>query len=323
MATELEIANIALDNLGENDVTSSEYNAGTKTKALKKIKAKIANLKRAFLRLHPWNAAARRSLAIPLYNTLTITVEYPDGTSTEDTLTYQSTDYAYEATNREWVGTDYGFRRDTNGRWWFMDDTLTTPYNYNDNYKSYSCQSPYVFPEKTWNTDWDETDTAVRKLVSISYSDLNDSCRTIHGYSSKVLKPVSYSATARPIRFLGCSSISNRDLRVEGDYIHIGEGVNEFIFIDDIDYEDFDDLMVQAFGIYLAANVTWSIEQDKGNLEALQMLFRKAKSQAATIDSQEDGTYQLNVDAWESARDGYSGRPDRFFNYQPTTVTQR
>jgi len=322
MATELEIVNAALLHLGQMSVTSAEYTTGTKNKALKVIKERIANLKRAFLRRHPFNCSVRRAFGMPLYNTVTITVEYPDETTEDDVLTYQSTDVGYESSNREWTGTNYGIRRDTNGRWTFMDDTLTTTYNYNDKHKSFSCQSPILFEEKTWNTDWDETDTAIRRITAISYDDLNDSSRSVHGYGCRILKPVTYGVSTRPVRFLNAHTADKRDFRAEGDYIHISEQQHEFSYIEDIDYSSFDDLMAEVFPFYLAYHLSWSIEQDKEHLQMLESMLRRSLSTARTIDSQEDGTYDLDVDAFYSDRYGPTIYDARRLSYN-TTGTPR
>lgn len=316
MATELEIANIVLNHLGEMDVDSTEYTAGTKTKALKLIKARFPNMKRAFLRLHPFNRSVDRCYITPLYKTIEIEVENPTGTFVTETLTYSgATDYTVQ--NNDWVGSTFGLRRTSALTWTFGNAAFSATYNTCSNFKNFATQTPWLFEEAQWATDWDAS--SFPKLTKIDWKVLDDTALPNHEYSYKSLLPIrTTDSITSSIRLLQTPGLDDRDFRIEGENFYSNSNKVDAIYIDAIDYPDFDDLMVEAFALYAAKSLTWIINQDKELVQMLQQMYRQTMSKCRTIDSQEDGTYTLNSDAWVSSRTGGYDRADRFYQYQPS-----
>jgi len=298
--TELEIVNYALMTLGEPTVTAAEYSTGTKFKSLELIKSQLSNHKRYLLRRFPWNCGVRRSLYIPLYETLTISVLDVDaGTTATDTLTYDNSEYLYEAVQRIWSGDTYRITRETDGDWRFQNLAGTTTYNENERHRSHSVQSPILFDAKSWDLDWGSA--GQHELKSIGYSDIHVESDAKSGYTYRVLSPCDY-AKSDPIRIIDSPSHDDRDFRVEGNYLYTNRQQGEILYMEEIDYTDLDDMLAEVLALRAAKSVAWAVVQSDSRTKEIAAEYEFSLRKARSVDAAEDGRYTLESTTITDAR---------------------
>lgn len=298
--TELEIVNFSLMTLGEPTVTAAEYATGTKFKSLELIKAQLPNHKRYLLRLFPWNCAVRRSLYIPLYRTLTISVlDYDANTTASDTLTYQNSENLYENVQRVWNGSTYRITRETDGDWRFQNLSGTNTYNENERHRSHSIQSPILFDAASWNLVWEQAGNHILKSIAYSSMDVDNDPKSDFTY--RVLSPCDF-AKSNPVRIIDSSSHRDRDFRVEGNYLYTNEQQGSITYTEDIDYTDLDDMLAEVLALRAAKAVAWAVVQSDTRTREITGEYERCLRKARSVDSAEDGRYTLESNIFTDAR---------------------
>lgn len=295
--TELDIANLALDHLGEGEVTQTEYTTGTKTKALESVKRVLPNLKRTLLASHPWNCAVRRAILMPQFDVFDVEFTI-NGTTTTETVTYSPSYFEYVTTQRVWLGTTYRIDKDTDGTFHLRSlDGLTT-YLTDSFHTNFATQSPVKIE------DWTKVDPTY-EMSGFDYTTLNDNCDPKHEYTYRQLRPIDYSITnLKPLRNIDIPSLYNREFRIEGDYILTNELQQECIYVEDIDYPDLNDMIAEVLSYHVASTVAWKIVQSESREQALNAKYEAKLRRAKTIDAQEDGRYVFETNAFHDARYG-------------------